>query len=284
MDTCAASLKIQLIIQHIIQNKRFSKIQEVYKAINQHVSAATTLLGLEANQSDWTILSDADTWRGTWSIGTRYKANDIARYGGIVYKCITGHTSADNITLGLEEDQSKWEIQIEGIEYVTKTDSETGIIDGAWQNEYRYKKNDIVKRGGNLMKCIIGHTSTAGDAGFLTDYNASKWEIYLPGSEYENVWTETAYYQPGDTVLYGGYIYKAITFNTNLKPVNMVPDWNVTFEGYKFRNDWNNAGFRQFSNYRLQNKIFQTFRQLVYCDTRQYESQPDQAYLLGKGN
>ena len=80
---------------------------KVYKAINQHVSAATTLLGLEANQSDWTILSDADTWRGTWSIGTRYKANDIARYGGIVYKCITGHTSADNITLGLEEDQLK---------------------------------------------------------------------------------------------------------------------------------------------------------------------------------
>ena len=215
---------------------------KVYKAINQHVSAATTLLGLEANQSDWTILSDADTWRGTWSIGTRYKANDIARYGGIVYKCITGHTSADNITLGLEEDQSKWEIQIEGIEYVTKTDSETGIIDGAWQNEYRYKKNDIVKRGGNLMKCIIGHTSTAGDAGFLTDYNASKWEIYLPGSEYENVWTETAYYQPGDTVLYGGYIYKAITFNTNLKPSQYGSDWNVTFEGYKFRNDWNNAG------------------------------------------
>ena len=80
---------------------------KVYKALNQHVSAATALLGLEANQSDWAIIADSDTWKGTWTIGTRYKANDIIRYGGIVYKCVTGHTSADNTTLGLEEDQSK---------------------------------------------------------------------------------------------------------------------------------------------------------------------------------
>ena len=38
---------------------------KVYKATNQHVSAATTLLGLEANQADWTVLSDSDTWRAT---------------------------------------------------------------------------------------------------------------------------------------------------------------------------------------------------------------------------
>ena len=29
------------------------------------------------------------------------------------------HSHADNTTLGLEEDPPKWEIQIEGVEYVT---------------------------------------------------------------------------------------------------------------------------------------------------------------------
>ena len=215
---------------------------KVYKCTNQHVSAATTVLGLEANQSDWAVISDSDTWKANWSIGTRYVANDIVKYGGIVYKCVTGHTSADNITLGLEEDQAKWEVQIEGIEYVTKTDTNTGLTSGAWQEEYRYKKNDIVKRGGNLMKCLVGHTSTAGDAGFNTDYAASKWTTFLPGSEYENLWSDSTYYQPGDLVLYGGYIYKAVTFNTGLKPSQYTSDWNVTFEGYKFRGDWNNLG------------------------------------------
>ena len=45
---------------------------KVYKAINQHVSAATTLLGLEANPSRLGSIIDSDTWRATWSIGTRY--------------------------------------------------------------------------------------------------------------------------------------------------------------------------------------------------------------------
>jgi len=204
---------------------------KVYKATNQHVSASTVLLGLEANQSDWTILSDADTWRGTWTIGTRYKGNDIVKYGGIVYKCLLGHTSADNSTLGLEEDQSKWEIQIDGIEYKS-----------TWTEEVRYKKNDIVKRGGNLMKCLVGHTATVGAGGFQADYALSRWTTYLPGSEYENVWSESAVYQAGDLVLYGGYIYKAVTFNTGKSPSNYTSDWNLTFEGYNFRGDWNNEG------------------------------------------
>jgi len=219
---------------------------KVYKAVNQHVSAATTLLGLEANQGDWTVLSDSDTWRATWSIGTRYRVNDIVKYGGIVYQCVQGHTSADSIALGLEEDQAKWAVQLDGIEYVSKvyTDPESleETIEGIWQADYRYKKNDIVKRGANLMKCLVGHTSTTGASGFNTDYAGSKWSLYLPGSEYENVWGDNVYYQPGDTVLYGGYIYKAVTFNVGLKPSQYGTDWNVSFEGYKFRGDWNGEG------------------------------------------
>ena len=228
---------------------------KVYKATNQHVSAATTLLGLEANQADWTVLSDSDTWRATWSIGTRYRVNDIVRYGGIVYQCAQGHTSADSIALGLEEDQAKWAVQLDGIEYVTKiyVNEQSGAesIQGIWQAGYRYKKNDIVKRGANLMKCLAGHTSTTGSAGFNTDYGTSKWAIYLPGSEYENVWADNVYYQPGDTVLYGGYIYKAVTFNTALNPSLYATDWNVTFEGYKFRDDWNGEdGASSFVDYK----------------------------------
>tara|TARA_B000000609_G_scaffold148265_1_gene131808 strand:- start:360 stop:5939 length:5580 start_codon:yes stop_codon:yes gene_type:complete len=215
---------------------------KVYKCTAQHVSAATILLGLEADQSKWTVLSDSDTWRATWAIGTRYKVNDIVKYGGIVYKCIVGHTSADNTTLGLEEDQSKWEIQISGIEYVVNTDANTGLISGEWVGGTRYKVNDIVKRGGNIMRCIVGHTATVGDNGFNVDYAASNWTTYIPGTTYDNVWDNGVYYQPGDLVLYGGYIYKAVTFNTNKAPSQYGSDWNLTFEGYKFRGDWNNAG------------------------------------------
>ena len=75
--------------------------------MNQHISASTVASGLEANQSDWAVLADSDAWRGTWGIGTRYTTGDLVKYGGIVYRCVLGHTSADNATLGLEEDQNK---------------------------------------------------------------------------------------------------------------------------------------------------------------------------------
>jgi len=216
---------------------------KVYKCTAQHVSAATTLLGLEADQPKWSVLSDSDTWRGTWSIGTRYKVNDIVKYGGIVYKCVNGHVSADNTTLGLEEDQAKWEMHVDGIEYVVKNLGTTPVTySGAWQVGYRYKKNDVVKRGGNLLKAVSGHTSSVGDDGFKVDQAAGKWSIYLPGSEYENAWSEAVYYQPGDMVLYGGYIYKSLSYNVGYKPAQYPTDWNVTFEGYNFRNEWNDAG------------------------------------------
>ena len=216
---------------------------KVYKATAQHVSAANTNLGLEANQNDWEVLSDSDTWRANWAIGTRYRLNDIVKYGGYVYKCIVGHTSADNATLGLEEDQSKWEIAYDGIEYVTSTNEDTGVTSGFWQAEYRYKKNDIVKRGGNIMRCLVGHTSGDGDDAFYNDWNSNYWEIWLPGSTYDEAWADNIYYQPNDLVLYGGYIYKALTFNVGLEPSQYQgTDWNLTFEGYRFRYDWNNPG------------------------------------------
>ena len=216
---------------------------KVYKATAQHVSAANSNLGLEANQSDWEVLSDGDTWKSEWAIGTRYRVNDIVRYGATVYKCITGHTSADNFTLGLEEDQSKWESHYVGVEFVTKTDEESGLTSGQWQENYRYRVSDIVKRGGNLMRCILGHTSSSDASGFNTDYNANKWEIWLPGSEFDNAWAEDVYYQPNDLVLYGGYVYKSLTFNFASAPgLNQGTDWNLTFEGYNFRYDWNNPG------------------------------------------
>ena len=52
---------------------------------------------------------------------------------------------------------------------------------------------------------------------------------------------ESAVYLTGDLVLYGGYIYKAVTFNTTKVP-RIIQVIESTFEGYNFRGDWNNEG------------------------------------------
>ena len=83
----------------------------------KHVAANSYYLGLENDQSSWAIVTRSDNWRTDWTVNTRYAVDDIVKYGAISYRCIAGHVSNVGLSLGLENDQAKWEIFIEGIEY-----------------------------------------------------------------------------------------------------------------------------------------------------------------------
>ena len=50
--------------------------------------------GLEADLTKWDVYATSFDWKGDWETSTRYKIDDIVRYGGISYVCNTGHQSA----------------------------------------------------------------------------------------------------------------------------------------------------------------------------------------------
>ena len=199
----------------------------VYICSTTHRSAATLSLGLEDDQLSWTVLTTADSWQTDWSMDTRYKVKDIVKYGGISYRCIEAHTSADSTDLGLEDDQDKWEIFLEGIEYKEN-----------WSTETRYKKYDVVKSGGALWRANQGHTSTT-----TLRVDIDNWDIWVPGLEYEAIWQSAIEYNVGDIVYYGGYAYTALTNNTNSIPsanglLQDTGDWELLKQGYRFIGDW----------------------------------------------
>ena len=200
---------------------------KVYICTVQHISAISTVDGLETDAGNWTFVTESFEWLGDWTANTRYKAGDVVKYGAIVYECVDYHTSAlDNLT-GLESDLSKWRIINSGIEYK-----------GNYQNATRYKLNDVVKSGGALWKCKVGHESV----GSLRE-NSAKWEIFVPGLEYDRVWDIEAEYDQGDVVLYGGYLYVALLYNVGESPsINgIVQDtgfWEIVTRGYKHLGNW----------------------------------------------
>lgn len=106
--------------------------------------------GLEADQSKWDLYATSFDFKGDWATSTRYKANDVVRYGGISYVCVTGHTSAATAANGLELDQSSWSVFSKGFSWL-----------GTWTNGTRYKTNDVVLYGGVSYVCNLGHTSSA---------------------------------------------------------------------------------------------------------------------------
>jgi hypothetical protein len=203
----------------------------LYICNDSHISAATTALGLEADQSKWTLYAEGFDWKNNWTVNTRYKVNDLVRYGGYTYVCNTYHTSAATAASGLEADQSKWDSFNQGIEYK-----------GTWVTATRYKLNDVVKYGAGLWICTTQHTA---DAAFLTDSTANRWAQFAEGAEFESTWNSATLYQPGDIVVYGGNQYIAKTVHTAASaaanPVITTANWDLFTEGLKFQSDWSNA-------------------------------------------
>ena len=197
----------------------------IYLCTTAHVSAATTADGLEANSANWESFAKGFNWLNNWAINTRYKSNDTVRYGGQLYICITGHTSAATTALGLEPDQAKWQAVHPGIEYK-----------GTHAGTTRYKVNDVVKYGANLYIATAGHTST-------TDLNAdsANWGLFIPGLEFEDSWSSSTQYQQGDIVTYGGFQYVALTLNSNKNPSTQTSDWDLFVTGFSLKGDYNNG-------------------------------------------
>ena len=216
----------------------------VYICNDSHTSAtyvAPTWLGLEANQSDWEIFAETFDWKTDWTVSTRYKINDIVKYGGVTYICNQSHTSnalaltgagtSPETATGLEADQSKWDFLHKGIEYRA-----------AWSGStIRYRINDVVKYGAGLWICTTPHTST-------TVFGESNWAQFVEGLEFNDTWNASAVYQPGDTIAYGGYVYISKTNNTNQVPTSNSDDWDLYITGFKFQGAWGTPNFYRVGN------------------------------------
>ena len=212
----------------------------IYLCNTGHTAAATNALGLEQDILKWDLFSEGQDWKQNWAISTRYKINDIIRYGGTLYVCNTGHTSNATAANGLEADQSKWDYLNKGFEYL-----------GEWVNAYRYKVNDIVLFGATLYICTTHHTSvvTNPDSQLGTlQADIANWEKFVPGLEFENSWQPDERYQPGDFVTYGGNQYVA---NDNVFAENPASSskFDLVTSGFNNRGDWGDDSSNQ--DYRI---------------------------------
>ncbi len=229
----------------------------------------------------WELVSDGTEWQGEWTASTYYNEGAQVKYGGIVYVCNTAHTSATNVSptwLGLENDQSKWDIFATTFNWT-----------GPWATDTKYRVNDFVSYGGVTYVCNTAHISAATSTLGLEDdqaswdifnkgitylgdwtdavryrendvvkYGASTWicttahtstttfddtkfEIFVEGLEFEDSWSDATTYQIGDVVTYGGYTYTAKRNNLNSNPstgVNASLDWSLYITGFNFVGDW----------------------------------------------
>ena len=193
-----------------------------YICITAHTSAATEADGLEIDQAKWQKFTDGMQWQSDWAINTRYRVNDVVKYGGQLYVVNTGHTSAATTTLGLEADQAKFDYLHKGVEYK-----------GPFTAGTRYKINDVVKASSGLWICTTHHTAQD-----RLQQDVAKWAQFVEGLEFEDSWGPYKNYEVGDIVTYGGYSYVAKTNNVGQRPTDNAADWDLFNTGFRFAGEW----------------------------------------------
>ena len=187
-----------------------------YLCLAGHTSAVTFV----ADTAKWEIYVVSVSWKGLYTNNIRYAVGDIVRYGGIVYKCITEHTSTSD---RLEPQIANWTI------YYSNVDAFN-----TWTQLTAYKVNDLVKYGGSIWKCVTAHT---GELAFTAD----RWRVELYGYQFGNDWASLTLYQIGDVVRYGGYLYYSQINNNDLNPRDSEDStiaWTRLAEGYNPRGEW----------------------------------------------
>ena len=174
-----------------------------------------------SNESgNWSLFAQHIAFVGDWQSGQSYSEGGLAKYNGIVYKCVRPHTSTGT----LEDNLADWEVFYEGIEYR-----------GSWISSTSYRKNDIVRYGGSLFRCIETHVSSG-------SFSNTRFELETPGQQFNGDWDSGTYYQIGDIVHYGGYMYYAIENSIDIDPSRAADDstvaWITLAETYNFVGDW----------------------------------------------
>ena len=225
---------------------------KTYVCFSTHTGAATFAPDLAA--ATWVLMLDGYTWRSTWATSTLYNPGDLVRYSGIVYRCITTHTSKStttsgvagaDTTAGLEGDQAKWET-------VAKSDYWTQD----WAISTRYKINDLVKYGATVYRCITAHNSVGSAASGL-EADSAFWTTVYQQNDYKGTWTTTIRYKVKDVVKYGGSLWIATAGHTATAFAANLANWSVYLDGLQIESaTWGSgSSYRMVDMHIVQNKI-----------------------------
>jgi hypothetical protein len=192
----------------------------IYRCKLGHTSAGTLALGLENDQAKWDVLNQSFDYKGTFATTTRYKNNDVVKYGAGLWICTAYHTSASTF------DDTKWGQFVEGLEF-----------EDTWSSATTYQAGDIVTYGGYTYAAIQNHSNQ------IPSTATAYWSLFSTGFLFSGDWTTATAYKVGNVIRLNGYTYLATADHTagpSNKPAN-TSFWQQLNPGFKWLGSWTTA-------------------------------------------
>jgi hypothetical protein len=184
-----------------------------------HISDADSANGLEADQANWDYFNQGIEYKSQWEQTTRYKVNDVVRYGASLWICTTHHTSTDE----LASDIDNWEKFVDGFQY-----------EGDWDPTLQYQPGDIVQYGGYQYIALQDNIAE------FPSTSTENWDLFTQGFTFLGDYEEDSSnqeYKVGEVVRLGGYTYICIQDHSNQQPPN-TDYWQRLNTGLDWRGEW----------------------------------------------
>ena len=191
----------------------------VYRCITAHNSVGSAASGLEADVAFWQIVYRQNDFKGSWATATRYKINDVVKYGGSLWIATLGHTAT-----AFAANLANWTVYLDGLQ----------IESESWNNATLYQRGDVVGYGGYAYRALLNNSNQ-------TPFNnPTYWSTVVENYNFQGDWVGGAIptdYKVGDVVRLNGYLYVATADNTLQEPPN-TSYWKVVNQGSKWRGPW----------------------------------------------
>jgi hypothetical protein len=232
-----------------------------YECVLEH-TAGTVSQGVVVGNNDTVEDSTAETWKiavenytyvGDYTASTRYRQNDLVKYGGSILKCITEHTSS--VTAGSIVSVN-FVVYLSGFEF-----------DNQYSSSAYYAIGDVVRYGGVVYVAAANNTNSQPGINSTYDYGSGNpaWTLINKGINFRGEYDpgSAVQYQEGDIVRRGGALWVSLTNqytdDSSLRPLD-TSNWQIVVAAQNVRGGW-----RTDQDYNVYDVVY--FRGIAYYAT-----------------
>ena len=185
----------------------------------------------DSTAETWAILVENYTYVGEYQTSTRYRQNDLVKYGGSILKCITEHTSS--ATPG-QITNANFQTYLSGFEY-----------DNTWSSLTYYAVGDVVRYGGVVYTCVVNNLNSPPGNTESYDYAPGNpdWTVVNKGIKFRGEYDaqSNVQYQEGDIVRRGGALWVSLTNqftdDSSLRSLD-TSNWQVVITAQNITGGW----------------------------------------------
>ena len=221
---------------------------------------------LAANPTNWNLVADGAKWTGTWANSTYYNVSDQVQYGGVVYQCLTAHTStgttasitATGLTLNAGTATLTYATQPVQPFLIGATITLAGFSPASTSGSINTVNTTftVVTCSTTQLTFALTGTYTVSTLGTVSgtsqlglEADQAKWTAFASNLNWIGAWGTATRYKVRDLVTYGGYTYVCNTAHVSANSAtlgleNDISKWDTFNAGIVYRSLWSGSSVR----------------------------------------